>query len=428
MCRLHRHLRRLAPLACALALLAALPGAAAAAESAGLSPVLAVSAEDGSFLAPDIAVDAAGNAVVVWYGEAPGQAVPNSEIFARRYGPRGHALGPAFRVNAAARGQQRRPAVAVAPDGAFVVAWDTDTTTVWARRFTADGAPATGDIAISTGTAVDRDPDVAVAPDGTFVVAWQRTPAGAPDDVALARFDRDGTPLGAERTPRPPADAVAQINPALAALPAGQFALVWEELASDGASTIFLRRLDATGAPSGNTQSVAILPAGPEELRDPAVAADSAGAAIVAWSVFSPAGDSIAARGFTAAGAPAGPAQTVAPAGPSRRFLPAVALIGGAGYIAWGEAALTAGGPAGVAARAILASGAPAGDPLFPRPLAPGEQPALTATVAFGPGPGGEPWFAWAETGPSAAPAQSAIYARRITAWLYTTALPLVAR
>lgn len=419
---------RAAVLALALFTCAALALALARPSAAQVAPAdaVAVSDENGYFLAPDVAVDARGNAVVAWYGEAGGQPVPDVEVYARRYGPDGAPLGPALRVNAASAGSQRRPAVAVDPAGAFVVAWDTATRTIWARRFAADGTPLTGDIRVSPDDGgVHRDPDVAAAADGTFVVAWQLTPAAGDDDVAVRRFDRDGAPLSGLRIPYDPAaESALQMNPALAALPNGT-ALVWEQL---GAATtaVLLQRLDPAAAPAGPPLTVSASSA--EELRDPAIAARPDGAAVVAWATFAPASGGIAARSYGADGAPLAPAAAIAPAQAADRSLPSVAASGDSAVVAWLDSSTVDGAPAGLAARALAPAGAPDGEPFYPRPPALGPAPPSAVAAAIGATSGGALWLAWAQAPPGAGDAVSAIYLRRSVEPRFTVALPLARR
>lgn len=424
--RLSARLAALALLAC-LTLVAA---SAAAAPATPAGPAFTLSGEDGFFLAPDVAVDAAGNAVATWYGEAPDQAVPDVEIYARRYAPSGLPLGPTFTVNAVADGQQRRPAVAVHPDGAFVVAWDTDTRTIWARRFTADGRPTGGDIAVSQRAATHRDPDVAIAADGSFVVVWELTAAGD-DDIAIRRFDAEGAPLGDERLLSDPApDTARQLNPALAALPGGALAIVWERQSgtlSAPLTAVELLRLDAAGSPLGALQPVATSAA--EELRDPAASAGPTGELVVAWSSFTTLGSQIFARSFGPDGAPKRPPVAVSPAEPAQRTLPAAAsATDGAAIVTWTDSAPQAGAPAGVAARLLDGAGDPVAEPFYPRPPALGYGGASSVATALSAGSPNPLWLTWAQSPPVDGEVRSAVYARRLVERLYSTSLPLVRR
>jgi hypothetical protein len=69
-----------------------------------------------------VAMDPDGNYVVVW-GAAEG-AGDNYGIFARRFNAAGVAQGDEFRVNTYTTDYQNAPSVAMDADGDFVVAWN----------------------------------------------------------------------------------------------------------------------------------------------------------------------------------------------------------------------------------------------------------------------------------------------------------------
>src|SRR5205823_125788 len=68
-----------------------------------------------------VGMAANGNYVVVW--SSAGQDGDGWGVYGQRFDARGTALGGEFRVNSTTAGDQNRPAVAVAPDGSFVVVW-----------------------------------------------------------------------------------------------------------------------------------------------------------------------------------------------------------------------------------------------------------------------------------------------------------------
>jgi hypothetical protein len=70
----------------------------------------------------DAGMDANGNFVVVWQDQA-GHDGSQDGVFARRYDASGSPLGGEFRVNSATTGLQRKPAIAMQPNGDFVVSW-----------------------------------------------------------------------------------------------------------------------------------------------------------------------------------------------------------------------------------------------------------------------------------------------------------------
>ena len=73
-----------------------------------------------------VSSDEKGNFVVVWPGsgqDEPGFYLLGSGVFGQRYDASGVAQGGEFRVNSYTTGDQRASAVAVSPDGDFVVVW-----------------------------------------------------------------------------------------------------------------------------------------------------------------------------------------------------------------------------------------------------------------------------------------------------------------
>lgn len=112
-------------------------------------------------------------------------------------------LGREVSVNQTRAGWQHSPDVGVAADGSFVVVWEDDDEErrVWARRYGANGKPRGSELRVSRlGDHQQSAPAVAVWPDGSFVVAWNRVLAeGGPVEVYASRFDAGGRPLGQPR-------------------------------------------------------------------------------------------------------------------------------------------------------------------------------------------------------------------------------------
>jgi hypothetical protein len=126
----------------------------------------------------DLAIDAAGNFVVVWEGWAQDDA-PNADpgIFGQRFDSAGGRLGGEFRVNTFTTGPQDRPSVAREPGGAFVVTWrsgqDLDLTEVLGQRFSPSGTPIGPEFLVNTFTTFEQEQGVVAALGGAeFVVAW----------------------------------------------------------------------------------------------------------------------------------------------------------------------------------------------------------------------------------------------------------------
>jgi len=127
---------------------------------------------------PGVASDAVGNFVVIW-GSADGD---DTGVFAQRFASSGAPLGGEFRVNTYTTGVQGRsllrPSVALDAAGNFVIVWGSDPQDgffagAFGQRFDSAGAPVGPEFRINTYTTNDqRSPSVAADGAGNFVVVW----------------------------------------------------------------------------------------------------------------------------------------------------------------------------------------------------------------------------------------------------------------
>lgn len=108
-------------------------------------------------------------------------------------------------ANSTTAGNQLRPAVAMLPDGRFVVVWadengaDGDGKGIFGQLFSAAGAPVGDEFRVNNTTVGDQErPQIAFGPNTDFVVVWE-----APDNdgkgVYSRRYDINGNPLGSEQ-------------------------------------------------------------------------------------------------------------------------------------------------------------------------------------------------------------------------------------
>ena len=114
-------------------------------------------------------------------------------IQAQRFAADGAALGAQFQVNTYTTAAQRYPSVAVDGAGNFVVVWqslgsngtDADSWSIRGRRFAASGAALGGDSQINSYTTNSQElPVVAAAGAGDFVVLWQSLGSDGTDSSA----------------------------------------------------------------------------------------------------------------------------------------------------------------------------------------------------------------------------------------------------
>jgi len=333
-----------------------------------------------------------------------------------------------------ARQFQFDPHVAVGARGDFVVSWLRETSRgspLYARRYTASGAPASGEIpvagtALSSGVAIARDGSFAVAflyggpavlslgarwygpngafrgstvvaspvvgtdmavasrGDGGFAVIY-RTAAG----VAVRAFGPDRAPLGPQ-TAIGPTFNLAFSPVTLAVDSDGEMTAAWQEAIQSSPqefqSHVRARRLAADGTPLAASFLVV-----PEEvvLRAIHTGADRDGNLLFLWTEDGQAG--LFARPFTADGAPLGAATKAMDAAPESGFDAVVDADSDAGFAAvWNESEAT-----GVVTHIYVRRFSADGLPLGPVSRADDHGAPLQLEPAVGAGLGGIFVVAW---------------------------------
>lgn len=152
-------------------------------------------------VSPAVATDAAGNFVVVW--ESLYQDGDLRGIYGQRFNSNGVRVGNEFLVNTTTSGNQKAPDVAMDASGNFVVIWQADDGSdegIYARRYDANGQPLTGEFLVNSYTdSRQLDPSVAMNSDGKFVIAWESY--YHPSHLWFIRgqlFNSSGSPIGGE--------------------------------------------------------------------------------------------------------------------------------------------------------------------------------------------------------------------------------------
>ncbi|MGX7828418.1 hypothetical protein ACTG9Q_25340 [Actinokineospora sp. 24-640] len=177
-------------------------------------------AAGGTHQRPDVAMGAAGNAIVAWDEDGDGNGVFN--VARKAITPTGGVKLAQAVANASSGGHQRRPAVAANFNGDFAIAWETDhtgTAQVGARSFTATGSA--GPETVVPGA----DPQVGIDDQRSAVVAWAEG-----GDIHAQGLNPDGTVAG--RLPRLRVHTVVtgrQDEPAMAVTPWGQVVLAYTD-------------------------------------------------------------------------------------------------------------------------------------------------------------------------------------------------------
>jgi hypothetical protein len=224
-----------------------------------------------------------GTYLVVW--ESQFQDGDSFGIFGRFLNQLGVPLGPEFQINQATGSDQKQPSVAADTSGRFTVAWtgqDVSGGGIFARQYTRAG-PLGPEFQVNTYTTGDQFlPRVSAGPGGVGVV-WQ---SFGQDGSGLGGFGRLFTAAGAPLTGEFQLSVNAsghQANPVVAALDTGRFAVAWL-VPHDQSPTVVSRLFDATGSPLTGEKVLAAGPGSGQALRDHvSVAAGPFGGYDVAW-------------------------------------------------------------------------------------------------------------------------------------------------
>lgn len=236
---------------------------------------------------PSVAIDAAGNFVVVWIGAGPGN--PRG-VFTRRFTAAGVPLGPEFVVNTYTTWPPSTGRVAVDALGNTAIVWSRGGPAPWgidARILDADGAPLGAAFAINADTTLpSRAPSVASDGGGSFVATWLQSVSDGSfrDAVRGRRFGLAG-PSAPEFVVVETASYYDQLTRTRVAADAlGRFVVAWNGYTYVDEDTyinfrVHARRFDGPGAPGGPEVAVSA-----DLSDDAAVAPSPTGGFVVAWA------------------------------------------------------------------------------------------------------------------------------------------------
>ncbi len=199
-----------------------------------------------------------GNYVTVWTSDIGGL----TNIVGQLYTAAGTEIGQEFTINVTASTTWGQPSVAMDAAGDFVVVWSgfgpnsnaqTDPSDIFGRQYNAKGQaltgqfqvdlyqpPASNDGIVTQIPGVQNDPSVAMAPDGTFIVTWASTPVALPntnpENTAIfgREYTSEGVPIDNAFQPDgfefqvSPSSQYANVLPNVSMDAKDDFVVVWE--------------------------------------------------------------------------------------------------------------------------------------------------------------------------------------------------------
>jgi hypothetical protein len=260
---------------------------------------------------PAVAAAPDGSFVVAWQSYFQASAGSKEDIFAQRFSATGAPLGSEFRVNNTSAYNQVAPAVAVDAHGNFVVVWRSYETLIGSilvhgQRFSSSGTRLGGEFRVNTAaTTSDQNyPSVAMDANGDFVVVWTLLETGSLN-VHGQRFSAGGSPVGGAFRVNEDS-SINNTQPRVAMDAQGRFVVTWTRGPGGGDDDVAGRRYDAGGAPVGTEFRINTYTTGIQ--LDPAVAMDAAGDFAVVWRSLGqdPNPTGIHGQRFAASGSPLG--------------------------------------------------------------------------------------------------------------------------
>ena len=309
--------------------------------------------------------------------------------------------GDQLQVNTYTTTSQDAPSVAAAPNGTFVVVWqsyrgaylDDSNSSVHGRLVAADGTPVGDPFQVNTyTTSTQQGPDVATDGAGNFIVVFESWGSYGSDSIynsiQAQRYASDGSPIGTQFQVNDYTTGT-QGFPAVASDAAGNFVVIWDSSDSDNGDTssdsVQGQRFDSTGAPVGNQFLVNTYTTDGQGFAD--VDMNDQGQFVAVWYGNTSEGGSgypIFGRVFGSDGNPVGNDFVVNADTASYAGGPAVA-VGPTGdfVVTWHSFDPTLGDPVpgGIAARRYASDGSPVGDAFLVNTYTVGSQMLPDVTV-----------------------------------------------
>jgi PKD repeat protein len=226
---------------------------------------------------PAIAVDRSGDTVVTWENMLPMTGI---DVYAQAFSPDEDKIGTRMFVGLGP-GDQCMPALAINSTGGVLVAWSNGTVAdgyaLQAALFSLRGEPLGPPMNISSNVSAVH-PAMAVAPDDSFIIAWKQVGVSGQAGVFAQRLCADGSLNGSQITPLSNSDPYTP--PAVGFNSCGEYIIAWDQLRSDGAFDITGQRFAPDGSPKGSRMDICFQDG---DQTGPVLAVNSTDGFVVAW-------------------------------------------------------------------------------------------------------------------------------------------------
>ena len=234
-----------------------------------------------------ITSDGVGGAILVWQD---GRSVPGPSIVAQRVDGHGNALWdedglPVCPVHA---GYQYSPAIAPDGEGGALIAWMDDSAgdyDIWAQRMDAIGAVEWGLSCVLVCEATRDQQAPAVISDGAggAIIVWEDDRSGELD-IYAQRINAEGVPQWLGNGVPICMVEEDQSNLDVVSDGEGGAIITWHDRRQGATEDIFAQRVDADGDVLWEAGGVAVHEENGQHQTYPALVADGAGGAIIAWT------------------------------------------------------------------------------------------------------------------------------------------------
>jgi len=285
---------------------------------------------------PDAAADHRGQQVFVWDDNPSDNDQSGIDVFMRVFDPSGDSLVGPVKVNTTEENRQQFARVAIAPDGSFLVIWQSFEpvgggvfhANIRSRAFDSDGQPVQSEQALgTTNLQTEAHADVTALTGGAYVAVWETYNPDSGDYSIQGRMvGADGVPTGSQFQVPSLVTGTIEQYPSATGLADGGFLATW------AGGQIKARQFMSDGTPVGDdfqVNSVVFL-AGRDQTD---VATNDDGRVLVVWRDYEDGnGPEIRGRLYNPTLTPMGPDFRINTYVTNLQTVPQVAGYGGAGF------------------------------------------------------------------------------------------------